>query len=56
MLFTILSTINITYCVQNVFLSKWHNRISHKKENLTIKIEITNYRCSIVEKNSLIEN
>ena len=37
-LFTILFTIlsDITYCLQNIFLSEWHNRISHKKANPTI--------------------
>ena len=37
-LFTILFTIlsDITYCLQNIFLSEWHNRISHKKTNPTV--------------------
>ena len=48
MLFTILSTTDITYCLQIYILSNWHNRISCKKENPTIDIEISNYRYSIV--------
>ena len=49
MLFTILSTIDITYCLQNIFLSKWHSRISYKKGDSTIEIEISSYRYSIVK-------
>ena len=43
-LFTILFTIlsDITYCLQNIFLSEWHNRISTRKQTL-LSIEIRKY-------------